>query len=174
MNRPEPVTLLAAMAAQTSHIGLAATLSTSFYEPYNVARLFGMLDHALRYEKAREFFDIVCGLWDSYDDDAFICDPSSGYYFHPDRLHALNHKGKHYTVRGPLNLARPPQGRPVIAQAGRRMVRCTTKLGHNIEASQRHRFLDIFCFEINSNSLVYSFKIVNKRVLTLPFNDGDS
>ncbi|MCS0495526.1 LLM class flavin-dependent oxidoreductase [Ancylobacter sp. MQZ15Z-1] len=148
MNRPEPLTLLAAMAAQTTHIGLAATLSTSFYEPYNVARLFGMLDHvshgraswnvvtsdhqatsynfgldglephALRYEKAREFFDIVCGLWDSYDDDAFICDPGSGYYFHPDRLHPLDHKGKHYSVRGPLNLARPPQGRPVIAQAG--------------------------------------------------------
>lgn len=148
MNRPEPLTLLSAMAAQTSRLGLAATLSTSFYEPYNVARLFGMLDHlskgracwnvvtsdhqatsynfgldglephALRYEKAREFFDIVCGLWDSYDDDAFICDEKSGYYFHPDRLHPLNHKGRHYSVRGPLNLARPPQGWPVIAQAG--------------------------------------------------------
>ncbi len=148
MNRLEPLTLLAALISHTSHLGLAATVSTSFAEPYNVARAFASLDHmsggrtawnvvtsdhqatsynygqdglephALRYEKAREFVDIVFGLWDSYDDDAFIRDRESGRYFHPDRLHRLDHKGPHYTVRGPLNLARPPQGRPVIAQAG--------------------------------------------------------
>lgn len=148
MNRLEPLTLLSALATQTSHLGLAATASTSFTEPYNIARMFGSLDHlsggraawnvvtsdhvatsynygqdgldphAMRYEKAEEFLDVVKGLWDSYDDDAFITDKDSGYYFAPDRLHPLNHEGAHYKVRGPLNMARPPQGYPVIAQAG--------------------------------------------------------
>ena len=144
----EPITLLAATASATRHIGLVCTASTSYYEPFNVARLFGSLDHisggragwnvvtsanasasfnfsreshydvAERYERAREFVQVVQGLWDSWEDDAFLRDRSSARYFRADGLHRLDHKGKFFSVRGPLNLARPPQGYPVIAQAG--------------------------------------------------------
>ena len=148
MNRFEPLTLLSALAVSTDRIGLAATLSTSYYEPFNVARLFGSLDHLsggracwnvvtsdhdetgynynregldphhLRYERAREFVDVCCGLWDGWEKDALLLDREGGQYFDPAKLHVLNHRGKHFQVRGPLNMARPPQGRPVIAQAG--------------------------------------------------------
>ncbi|WP_246777725.1 LLM class flavin-dependent oxidoreductase [Rhizobium sp. BG4] len=144
----EPFTLLSAIAALTSRIGLVATASTTFDEPYHVARRFASLDHisggragwnivttsnpdaALnfgldahvahgeRYERAREFYDVVTGLWDSFDDDAFIRDIESGAFFDPAKLHALNHKGTELSVRGPLNIARPPQRWPVIVQAG--------------------------------------------------------
>ena len=144
----EPLTLLSALAAVTEHIGLVATASTTYNEPYHIARKFASLDylsegragwnvvtsaseaeaknfnrdkhmeHALRYERAREFLQVVTGLWDSWDDDAFIRDKETGLYFEPDRLHVLNHKGKHFSVHGPLNVARPPQGYPVIVQAG--------------------------------------------------------
>ena len=144
----EPFTLLSALAAVTSKIGLVATASTTFDAPYHIARRFASLDHlsggragwnlvttsnpdvALnfgldehvehdeRYRRAREFFDIVTGLWDSWDDDAFIRDVASGEYFDPEKMHVLDHKGEHYSVRGPLNIARPPQGWPVIVQAG--------------------------------------------------------
>ena len=76
------------------------------------------MDHALRYERAREFLQVTTGLWDSWDDDAFIRDKESGVYVDPDKVHVLNHKGKHFSVHGPLNVARPPQGYPVIVQAG--------------------------------------------------------
>jgi len=144
----EPITLLSALSAVTKHIGLTATVSTSFNEPYNVARKFASLDHlsagragwnlvtssseaeahnfsldhhfdhALRYERAREFYDVVTGLWDSWEDDAFVRDKSSGLYFDPAKLHALNHRGTHFKVKGPLNVARAPQGWPVVVQAG--------------------------------------------------------
>ncbi|RUW47342.1 NtaA/DmoA family FMN-dependent monooxygenase, partial [Mesorhizobium sp. M8A.F.Ca.ET.021.01.1.1] len=144
----EPFTLLSALAAVTDHIGLVATASTTFDAPYHVARRFASLDHisggragwnivttsnpdaALnfgldehvehdeRYRRAREFHDVVTGLWDSFADDAFIRDPESGLYFDPARLHVLDHKGEHLSVRGPLNIARPVQGWPVIVQAG--------------------------------------------------------
>ncbi|HEY4034381.1 MAG TPA: LLM class flavin-dependent oxidoreductase [Ktedonobacteraceae bacterium] len=144
----EPLTLLSALSAVTEHIGLAATASTTYNEPYHIARKFASLDylsngragwnvvtsateaeaknfnreqhmeHALRYERAHEFVQIVTGLWDSWDDDAFVRDKASGVYVDPDKLHILNHKGKHFSVRGPLNVARPPQGYPVIIQAG--------------------------------------------------------
>jgi alkanesulfonate monooxygenase len=144
----EPFTLLSALAATTEHIGLVATASTTFDAPYHVARRFASLDHisagragwnivttsnpdaALnfglrehvdhdeRYRRAREFYDVVTGLWDSFADDAFLRDPTSGVYFDPSKLHVLNHEGTHYSVRGPLNIARPPQGWPVIVQAG--------------------------------------------------------
>src|SRR6188474_2259637 len=144
----EPFTLLSALAGATSHIGLVATGSTTFDEPYHVARRFASLDHisggragwnivttsnpdaALnfgleehmehgeRYARAREFYDVVTGLWDSFADDAFVRDAESGIYFDPDKLHVLNHKGKYFSVRGPLNIARPVQGWPVIVQAG--------------------------------------------------------
>jgi alkanesulfonate monooxygenase len=144
----EPFTLLSALAGATEHIGLAATASTTFDEPYHVARRFASLDHisggraawnivttsnpdaalnfgledhvqhAERYTRAREFYDVVTGLWDSFADDAFIRDANSGIYFDPGRMHVLNHKGKYFRVRGPLNIARPVQGWPVIIQAG--------------------------------------------------------
>ncbi|GCE30024.1 monooxygenase [Dictyobacter alpinus] len=144
----EPLTLLSALAAVTDHIGLVATASTTYNEPYHIARKFASLDylshgragwnvvtsateaeawnfnreqhmeHALRYERAREFLQITLGLWDSWDDDAFLRDKESGIYVDPDKVHTLNHKGKHFSVRGPLNVARPPQGYPVIVQAG--------------------------------------------------------
>ena len=144
----EPFTLLSALAAVTERIGLAATASTTYDEPYHIARRFASLDHisggraawnivttanpdaALnfgldeevdhdeRYARAREFYDVVTGLWDSFADDAFVRDVESGIYFDPARMHVLGHKGKHLSVRGPLNIARPVQGWPVIIQAG--------------------------------------------------------
>lgn len=144
----EPFTLLSALAGVTEHIGLVATASTTFDEPYHVARRFASLDHisggragwnivttsnpdaALnfglddhmehgeRYRRAREFYDVVTGLWDSFADDAFVRDVDSGLYFDPAKMHVLDHKGRYLKVRGPLNIARPVQGWPVIVQAG--------------------------------------------------------
>ncbi len=144
----EPLTLLPALAVVTERLGLIATASTTYNEPYHVARRFASLDHLsggragwnlvtsgnpheamnfgreehvehdARYHRAREFFDVVTGLWDSWADDAFIRDVESGVYFDPEKLHTLNHKGEHFKVKGPLNIARPIQGWPVIVQAG--------------------------------------------------------
>ena len=144
----EPMTLLSALAVTTKHIGLIATGSTTFDEPFHVARRFASLDHisggragwnvvttsnpdsALnfgldehmehdeRYRRAREFYDVVTGLWDSFAEDAFVRDQASGMFFDPARMHVLDHKGKYFQVRGPLNIARPIQGWPVIVQAG--------------------------------------------------------
>src|SRR3954468_9474332 len=144
----DPLTLLPALAMMTEHLGLIATASTTFEPPYLIARRFASLDHisggragwnlvttsnpdaALnfgltghmehgeRYRRAREFFDVVTGLWDSWAEDAFIRDVESGVYFDPDRMHVLDHKGEFLSVRGPLNIARPVQGWPVIVQAG--------------------------------------------------------
>lgn len=144
--RWDPLILLAALATTTRHIGLIATASTSYSEPYNLARHFASLDHlsggragwnvvtstaggenfgldthrdhATRYERAEEFVDVVTGLWDSWADDAFLEDKASGRWADPAKLHLLNHQGKHFRVKGPLNAPRPIQGWPVIAQAG--------------------------------------------------------
>lgn len=144
----EPFTLLSALAMCTNRIGLVATASTTYDTPFHVARRFASLDHisrgragwnvvttsnpdssrnfgldtqpdhAERYHRAREFYDVVTGLWDSFADDAFMMDVDSGIYFDPDRMHTLDHKGEHFSVSGPLNIARPVQGWPVIFQAG--------------------------------------------------------
>lgn len=144
----DPPTLLPALAVVTERLGLIATASTTFDEPYHVARRFAALDHLSggragwnlvttsnpdaarnfgfeehmdhgeRYRRGREFYDVVTGLWDSWADDAFISDVERGLYFDPARLHVLNHKGDYFSVRGPLNVARPIQGWPVIVQAG--------------------------------------------------------
>jgi FMN-dependent oxidoreductase (nitrilotriacetate monooxygenase family) len=144
----EPFTLLSALAAVTERIGLVGTSSTTYDEPYHVARRFASLDHlsggragwnlvttsnpdsALnfgldehvehgeRYRRAREFYDVVTGLWDSWADDAFTRDVESGIFVDPNKVHTLNHKGEHFSVRGPLNIARPVQGWPVVVQAG--------------------------------------------------------
>jgi FMN-dependent oxidoreductase (nitrilotriacetate monooxygenase family) len=148
INNLEPLTLLGALAPITSYIGLAGTVSTTYVEPYNVARQFASLDHisggrtawnvvtstsvtaplnfgqpaqgahADRYRRAREFVEVVTGLWDSWDDDAFVADTENAVYFDPDKCHILDHRGELFSVRGPLNIARPPQGHPVIIQAG--------------------------------------------------------
>jgi alkanesulfonate monooxygenase len=144
----EPLTLLSALAMVTERIGLIATASTTFDEPYHIARRFASLDHisdgragwnivttsnpdsALnfgrtdhvehdeRYRRAREFFSVVTGLWDSWADDAWLRDQASGLFFDPAKMHVLAHQGEHLSVRGPLNIARPVQGWPVIVQAG--------------------------------------------------------
>jgi alkanesulfonate monooxygenase len=144
----EPFTLLSALSQVTERIGLVATGSTTFDAPYHIARRFASLDHlsegragwnivttsnpdaALnfgldehmehgeRYERAREFYDVVTGLWDSWAEDAFIRDVDSGIFFDPAKMHVLGHKGEFLSVRGPLNIARPVQGWPVIVQAG--------------------------------------------------------
>ncbi len=144
----DPLTLLPAIAMVTNHLGLIATASTTFESPYLIARRFASLDHisdgragwnivttsnpdaaknfgmddqmphAQRYARAREFFDVVTGLWDSWADDAFVRDVEKGIFFDPDRLHILDHEGEYLKVRGPLNIARPIQGWPLIVQAG--------------------------------------------------------
>jgi len=144
----EPFTLLSALSQATERLGLVATGSTTFDAPYHIARRFASLDHisngragwnivttsnpdaALnfgldehmehgeRYRRAREFYDVVTGLWDSWADDAFVRDVESGTFFDPDKMHVLGHKKKYLSVRGPLNIARPVQGWPVIVQAG--------------------------------------------------------
>ncbi|MBU9379929.1 LLM class flavin-dependent oxidoreductase [Burkholderia gladioli] len=147
LNRFEPIALLSALAALTTKIGLVGTVSSPYSEPYNVARQFASLDlisrgragwnvvtsslegtarnygrahpdHAERYEIAAEHLDVVQGLWDSWDDDALIRDRASGRFFDPAKLHRLDHRGRHYTVDGPLNIRRSQQGQPVIFQAG--------------------------------------------------------
>ncbi|TDV05485.1 LLM class flavin-dependent oxidoreductase [Paraburkholderia caballeronis] len=143
----EPITLLSGIAANTKHLGLVATASTSYNAPYNVARSYASLDHISggragwnvvtsggasvaanfdnvsyphddRYDRAVEFAEVVRGLWDSWDDDAFVRDRESGRYFDPAKVHTLDHVGVHFSVKGPLNAARPPQGHPVLFQAG--------------------------------------------------------
>ena len=144
----EPVTLLTAIAMATSRIGLVATATTTYEEPYTVARKFASLDHIskgragwnlvttsfdgdalnfshsahvpreVRYERAVEFAEVVKGLWDSWADDAFVQDKAAGRYLDPTKVHVLNHKGKHFSVAGPMNIARPPQGHPLIFSAG--------------------------------------------------------
>jgi len=148
IDRFEPLTLVSALSAVTQNIGFVCTASTTYNDPYGLARRFAsidhisrgrigwnvvtgwskeeaqnfghnsLMDHDKRYERAEEFVEVVFGLWDSWDDDAFLHDKDSGRYFDPEKLHVLDHKGPHYAVRGPLNLKRSPQGYPVIAQAG--------------------------------------------------------
>jgi alkanesulfonate monooxygenase len=147
-SRLEPLTLLGALAAVTERIGLVATATTTYYEPFHVARFFASLDrisegrvgwnlvtslaaaeayqfgrerhaaHADRYARAREFVEVVRGLWDSWEDDAVVADQAEGLYFDPAKLHFLDHKGEHFAVRGPLTVHRSPQGQPVIVHAG--------------------------------------------------------
>src|SRR5271165_6477144 len=112
----DPLTLLPALAMVTEHLGLMVTTSNP-----DAALNFGLMEHmehSERYRRAREFFDVVTGLWDSWAEDAFIRDVENGIYFDPERLHVLDHKGEFLSVRGPLNIARPIQGWPVIVQAG--------------------------------------------------------
>ncbi|GAA3139296.1 LLM class flavin-dependent oxidoreductase [Nonomuraea roseoviolacea] len=143
----EPLTLLSAIATVTDHIGLIATVSTTYNEPYHVARKFASLDHisggragwnivtsaseaeahnfgverpahADRYARATEFLDVVTKLWDSWEDDAILGDRAHGLYADTGKIHPIEHEGEHFRVRGPLNASRPPQGHPLLVQAG--------------------------------------------------------
>lgn len=148
MSRLEPLTLLSALAVQTKHIGLAATASTTFDEPFHLARALCSVDHisrgrgawnvvtsfsldaarnfsredlpshADRYEMAREFLDVAFKLWNGWEEGAIVREKDTGRYSDESKIHAANHKGKHFQVQGPLNIARSPQGRPVIIEAG--------------------------------------------------------
>jgi len=150
LNRFEPLTILSALAAVTSKIGLVATLSSSYSEPFSAARQFASLDmisggragwnavttglektalnfsktvedhpnHAERYKMAYEFVEVMKGLWNSWEEDAFIRNKETGEFFDAEKLHPLNHKGEYFSVQGPLNIGRSPQGQPVIFQAG--------------------------------------------------------
>ncbi|QMV43069.1 LLM class flavin-dependent oxidoreductase [Cohnella cholangitidis] len=160
LNRFEPITLISALAGASSKIGLVATASTSYIEPFNLARLFMSadhiskgrvgwnivttrdlsgntarnfnaeehLDHGFRYERAEEFLDVVRGLWDSWEDDAFVQNKNSGEFFDRTKLHRLSHQGRFFSVEGPLNIGRSPQGHPVLVQAG------TSESGQNFSA----------------------------------------
>ncbi|MFC4098060.1 LLM class flavin-dependent oxidoreductase [Paenibacillus xanthanilyticus] len=160
LNRFEPITILSALASVSKHIGLVGTLSTSYSEPFTVARQFGSLDvisggragwnvvtsplegsalnygkkehpdHAKRYRIATEYLEVTRGLWDSWEDDAFVRDKASGVFFDPAKMHALDHEGEFFSVKGPLNIARSKQGRPVIFQAG------ASEVGRNYAAKE--------------------------------------
>ncbi|EHQ28922.1 LLM class flavin-dependent oxidoreductase [Mucilaginibacter paludis] len=144
----EPITLLSYLSAVTEHIGLISTVSASYLEPFHLARKFASLDHisngragwnlvtsatdfearnfaldnqrdhSLRYRRAAEYAKIVKGLWDSFEDDAFTFNKESAQFYQPDKLHELNYRGEHFTVKGPLHIRRPVQGYPVMVQAG--------------------------------------------------------
>ncbi|MET9492474.1 LLM class flavin-dependent oxidoreductase [Nocardia sp. NPDC006630] len=144
----EPVTLLAAIATATEHVGLIATASTTYNEPFNLARKFASLDHisggragwnivtsgneeeafnfgydsipehARRYERAEEFVDVAIQLWDSWESDAIVLDPEEGVFADPDKVHTIDYDGERFRIRGPLNSPRGPQGRPLLVQAG--------------------------------------------------------
>ncbi len=155
----EPLTLLSALAPMTKHIGLVSTASTTYNEPFHIARKFASLDNIsggragwnivtswseqeawnfsrekhldydTRYERAKEFVDVVTGLWDSWEPDAFVHNKETGQFYDPAKLHVLGHKGKHFSVRGPLNARPTPQGRPLLVQAG------ANPMGQDIAAS---------------------------------------
>ncbi|BBI35225.1 LLM class flavin-dependent oxidoreductase [Cohnella abietis] len=148
LNRFEPISLLSALAAVTSNIGLVGTLSSTYSEPFTVARQFATLDkisngragwnvvtsglldeaannyngksieHDAKYKMATEYLEVIKGLWDSWEDDAFVRNKETGVFFDPAKMHTLNHKGEYFSVKGPLNIDRSPQGQPVIFQAG--------------------------------------------------------
>ncbi len=148
LNRFEPLTLLAALAAHTTHIGLAATLSTTYSDPFTVARQFASIDHIsdgragwnivtsplegsalnygksehpqhdLRYRMAHEYLEVAKGLWDSWEDDAFLRNKETGQFIDPAKMHRLDHRGEFFSVQGPLTISRSRQGRPVLIQAG--------------------------------------------------------
>ena len=181
----EPTTLLSALAMATERIGLVATATTSYNEPYHVARKFASIDHIsggragwnvvtsgnaseaqnfgrdahyghdARYQRAHEFVDVVKGLWDSWDDDAFLYDQKAGFFFDHRKLHVLDHAGEHFNVKGPLNIARPPQGHPVIFQAG------TSDVGRDLAAATAE---GVFTSELTLESSIAYYRDVKGRM----------
>ncbi|MCU6796491.1 MULTISPECIES: LLM class flavin-dependent oxidoreductase [Paenibacillus] len=186
INRFEPLTILSALAAVTDHIGLVATLTASYSEPFTVARQFASLDHIshgragwnvvtswlsgsadnysktehpsheTRYRLAKEHLEVVQGLWDSWEDDAFVRNKETGEFFDKSKLHTLNHKGEFFSVKGPLNIARSKQGQPVIFQAG------TSDDGRNFAAQKADA---IFAGHENIEEAKAYYKDLKRRVV---------
>lgn len=181
----EPLTLLSALAMATDRIGLLGTASTTYNEPYQIARAFASLDHVskgracwnlvaswsddeaknfgrersldntARYDRAREFVKVVLGLWDGWEEDVFVRDKQAGIYLRPEKIHALNHKGSHFSVRGPLNVPRTPQGRPLICQAG------ASDVGQEIAAETADM---IFCVAANLSAAQAYYRSVKGKM----------
>ncbi|MNW36437.1 putative monooxygenase MoxC [compost metagenome] len=186
LNRFEPITILSAIAAVTSKIGLVGTLSSSYSEPFTVARQFGSIDHISggrsgwnvvtsplegsaknygksehpshdeRYKIAEEHLQVVRGLWDSWEDDAFVYNKETGVFFDREKLHRLNHQGKYFSVEGPLNIARSKQGHPVIFQAG------SSESGKNLAAKGADA---VFAGEDNIEEAKLFYKDVKDRAV---------
>ncbi|WP_240419248.1 LLM class flavin-dependent oxidoreductase [Paenibacillus periandrae] len=183
--RFEPLTLLTAISTVTHHIGLIATASTTYSEPFHLARIFASLDHlssgragwnivttsaaraALnfsqdvhlahpqRYERAKEFVEVAKGLWDSWEEDTFIRNKATGQYLDTSKVHALEHKGKYFSVQGPLNVSRSPQGYPVLIQAG------SSEDGQSFAADIAEI---IFTAQNNLESAIEFYKSVKEKV----------
>lgn len=186
LNRFEPISILSALAAVTSNIGLVATITVSYTQPYTVARQLASLDHISggragwnvvtsflegtasnysrekhyahdeRYRLAQEFLDVTKGLWDSWEDDAFIRDKESGVFYDRSKLHLLNHEGEFFSVKGPLNIARSKQGQPVIFQAG------MSEDGRNYAAKNAEA---IFCGTENIESAKTYYQDIKRRAV---------
>jgi FMN-dependent oxidoreductase (nitrilotriacetate monooxygenase family) len=194
----DPLTLLPALSMVTKHLGLIATASTTFEPPYLTARRFASLDHisggragwnlvttsnpdaalnfgmndamehAQRYRRAREYMDVVTGLWDSWADDAFIRDTDSGDFFDPAKLHTLDHKGEFFSVRGPLNIARPVQGWPVLvqagaSQAGRQLAAETAEIIFTVASTPADG--KVFCTDIRSRMVEYGRNPAHMKIM---------
>lgn len=194
LNRFEPLTILSALAAVTKRIGLVATVTVSYSEPFTVARQFASLDliskgragwnvvtswlsgsannyskeehppHEKRYRIAQEHVDVVKGLWDSWEDDAFTRNKETGQFFDPEKLHTLNHKGEFFSVQGPLNIARSKQGQPVIFQAG------TSEDGRNFASKNADA---IFVGHENIEEAKAYYADIKRRVVSLGRNADD-
>lgn len=193
-DRLEPLTLLSALAVSTSHIGLVATASTTYNEPYHIARKlasidqlsngragwnvvttmtasdalnFSLTEHAPlgnRYARAEEFVDVVRGLWSSWEEGAFIRDKPSGRYFDPAKLHVLHHRGHEFSVRGPLDIARSPQGEPVIVQAG------SSESGRRLAARTAEV---VFTSQVDLSAAQHFYANIRHRAAAFGRGDGD-
>lgn len=194
LSRFEPFTLLAILAAETEKIGLAATGSTTYSEPFHLARQFASLDHlsngragwnvvtssipaaalnfskqehmehGLRYERAEEFVEVVKKLWDSWEDDALVRDKASGQFVEEEKLHTIDHKGQFFEVKGPMNIERSPQGHPVIIQAG------SSEDGRNLAARTSEV---IFTAQDNIEDAKLFYEDVKRRVREFNRNEDD-
>ncbi|MFF2910638.1 LLM class flavin-dependent oxidoreductase [Paenibacillus sp. NPDC057934] len=194
LNRFEPVSLLSALATVTSNIGLVGTVSSTFSEPFTIARQFGTLDkisggragwnvvtsgtldgaadnynkkqieHDAKYKLATEFLEVTKGLWSSWEEDAFVRDKESGVFFDPAKMHTLNHKGEFFSVKGPLSIERSPQGQPVIFQAG------TSEVGRNFAAEQADA---IYCIPKTITESIAFRKDMRRRAETFSRSADD-
>jgi len=193
LNRFEPVTILSALAAVTTNIGFVPTVSTTYSEPFTLARQIGSLDvisggragwnivtsplegtalnfgkehpdHSTRYKIATEFLEVTRGLWDSWEDDAFVRNKETGVFFDPAKLHTLNHKGEYFSVQGPLNIARSKQGQPVIFQAG------SSETGKNYAAQHADA---VFTHHETLEQAVLFYKDVKERLVSFGRNPDE-
>ncbi|UNK19495.1 LLM class flavin-dependent oxidoreductase [Paenibacillus sp. N3/727] len=194
LNRFEPITILSALASVSTNIGLVGTLSTSYSEPFTVARQFGSLDmisggragwnvvtsplegsalnyskkehpeHDTRYRIATEYLEVTRGLWDSWEDDAFVRNKETGVFFNPEKMHTLNHEGEFFSVKGPLNIASSKQGQPVIFQAG------ASEVGKNYASKEADA---IFTGHENVEDAVAFYQDVKSRASAFGRNPDD-